>query len=141
MIPVAGDGQVRNYRAPILVIEDDFEFREVLRELFCLEGYEVLTAVDGADAMRQLQQGARPGLILLDLIMPGIDGFQFRESQKLYPELAEIPVIVISGMGGLEALNSTLGCQDVMRKPLELDVILSTVRHYCGEGWPNVPGN
>jgi CheY-like chemotaxis protein len=82
--------------APILVIDDDLATREALSLLLIAEGYCVQTAADGAAALRQLHHGERPALIVLDLMMPIMDGWQFRREQLGDPRLADIPVIVCS---------------------------------------------
>ncbi len=80
----------------ILVVEDDLSTREALSMLLSAEGYGVSTAADGVAALEQLRDGQRPGLILLDLMMPLMDGWQFRHEQLRDPSLANIPVIVCS---------------------------------------------
>lgn len=139
MMSEVKDGQVSGRCRPILVIEDDQVLRDALEELFSVEGYEVLTAAEGGDALRKLEQGARPGLILLDLVMPGINGWQFRALQGRYPELAEIPVVVISGLLDLEALGARIGCQEVIKKPFDLEALLAVARRYCGGKQPGEP--
>lgn len=114
----------------ILVIDDDDGVREILWQLLDSEGYQVLTAVDGADALRQLRQ-VRPCLILLDLLMPDVSGWQFREVQQRIPELAGIPVVLISGFKDLDAVGPSMGCE-VLMKPFELEDLLAIVRQHCG---------
>ena len=77
-------------RRPVLVVDDDAAIREVVQIIVEAEGYPVVTAAEGAEALRHLQSGLRPGVILLDLRMPGMDGRAFREVQGAEPELAEI---------------------------------------------------
>ena len=95
----------------VLVVDDDFSTREVVSLLLDGEGFRVTTADDGTAALEQLRQGQRPGLILLDLMMPRMDGWQFRQAQLRDARLADIPVIVCSasrrisrGTDGLRAL-------------------------------------
>ena len=84
--------------APILIVNDDEAVSEALRHLLEGQGFSVQTAADGWDAMTQLFNGLRPGLIVLDLMMPVMDGYEFREQQLRIPEFADIPVIVMSAV-------------------------------------------
>ena len=79
----------------VLVIEDDRDLRENIGELLGDEGYEVALAENGKEGLRQARQ-RRPGIIVLDLMMPVMNGWEFCEAQRMDPVLAEIPVIVIS---------------------------------------------
>src|SRR5512140_1028000 len=75
-------------QAQILLVEDDPDGRACMSALLELEGYTVVTAVDGAEALERLRNGLQPGLIVLDLMMPGMDGFQFRREQLQDPRLS-----------------------------------------------------
>ena len=75
----------------LLLVEDDAEVRGALEELLKMEGFETLTASNGAEALRLLLQGSRVDLILLDLMMPVMDGWEFRLEQRRTPVLAQIP--------------------------------------------------
>jgi CheY-like chemotaxis protein len=81
----------------ILVVEDDALTRGAIKMLLEWEGYQVHCAADGEEALGLLLRGLRPALILLDVRMPGCDGCGFREEQRADPDLAHIPVVVISG--------------------------------------------
>lgn len=81
---------------PILVVDDEPVVRESMQGLLELDGYPVALASDGEDALRQLRMGLNPCLILLDVSMPGKDGFQFRAEQLADPRFAAIPTIVWS---------------------------------------------
>ena len=83
--------------AAVLLVDDNGEVLDAQRALLESAGYVVEVATDGAEALHLLRNGFRPSVILLDIMMPGIDGFQFREMQMSIPELAPIPVIVYSG--------------------------------------------
>jgi len=83
----------------VLVIEDDEATREAVTLLLTSEGCDVLTAANGRAALEVLRNGARPDLIVLDLMMPVMDGWQFRAEQKRDPALSKIPVLVISAAG------------------------------------------
>src|SRR3954447_13296865 len=82
-------------RRRILVVEDDQEILGTLSGLLEEEGYEVQSVVDGRDALHRLRGGLAPELIILDLMMPGMDGWEFRTIQRADPALADIPVVAI----------------------------------------------
>ena len=92
----------------ILLVEDDFDVREALAETLRDEGYAVECAVDGVQALDYLRAGGRPGLILLDLMMPRMSGSEFRMVQKVDPQLADLPVVLISADGRMEEKARTL---------------------------------
>src|SRR6185437_10873013 len=79
-------------RAPVLIVEDDADIRELLSSVLVLEGYPVVTAADGAEGLEQLRT-AHPALVLLDLMMPSMDGWEFRRLQMLDPALAGVPTV------------------------------------------------
>jgi CheY-like chemotaxis protein len=106
----------------VLIIDDDSGSREALAELLADEGYDVATAEDGAEGLAYLRVGHRPRVILLDLMMPGVDGWDFRAEQKRDDELAQIPVIAISAAGKL------LDADYSLRKPIEIDTLLTLLR-------------
>lgn len=80
----------------ILIVEDDRDIRDVLAEILAEEGYQVLAAEDGAEGLRRLAEGPTPDLILLDLMMPRMDGYQFREEQRKNPEWSPIPLVLLT---------------------------------------------
>ena len=110
----------------VLIIDDDSGSREALAELLVDEGYDVATAEDGAEGLAYLRVGHRPRVILLDLMMPGVDGWDFRAEQKRDEELAHIPVIAISAAGKL------LDADYSLRKPIEIDTLLTLLRDVMG---------
>lgn len=113
----------------VFVVDDDEDIREVISEILSNHGYQVETAQNGSEALAQLRSGMRPCVILLDLMMPGMNGFEFRAEQLLDPELAEIPVVVLTG-AGQATRTATLGTE-VLRKPMELEPLLSVVSRFC----------
>jgi DNA-binding response OmpR family regulator len=120
-------------RARILIIEDDFAIRRTLAEVLGEEGYEVRCAADGREALAMLaDRSRRPGLIILDLWMPAMDGLEFRRLQRDLAEWADIPVLVITASRLLPRELPGLGLTDVLRKPLQLDEVLSKVKHLTG---------
>src|SRR5438874_8753476 len=88
-------------RKHILVVDDDPGIVESLKDLLEAEGYHVETASNGREALDMLRARQRPNLILLDLTMPEMDGFEFRDEQEWDPRFSEIPVVVISANGHL----------------------------------------
>ena len=113
----------------ILVVDDDQDIRDTLTELLQEEGYTVVRASQGIEALCALRDLPTPSLILLDLMMPVMDGWQFRTEQRKDPAIASIPVVVISATGKDEKLSS-LGAVQFLKKPLRLEQLLDAVlRH------------
>ena len=115
----------------VFVIEDDADTREMLGQVLEIEGYEVTLAGDGQDALRRLRTEPPPRVILLDLMMPGMNGWQFRGEQQRDPALAVIPVVVLSGDDGVERKATALGVSGYLRKPIDLGTLLETISRYC----------
>ena len=114
----------------ILLVEDDFDVREALAETLRDEGYAVECAADGAQALDYLRGGGRPGLILLDLMMPRMSGSEFRMAQKVDPQLSDLPVVLISADGRMEEKARSLQTHGAIKKPIDLEELLSTVRRF-----------
>lgn len=114
---------------PILIVEDDADLREMMAQLLTLEGYRAETAANGRDALDYLHQGDRPDLILLDLMMPIMDGWEFRRRQREDPALADVPVVVLSALDQTRAAD--LGGTAFLKKPLDFDRLLELVRQHC----------
>ena len=114
----------------ILIVEDDADLREALSEVLRDEGYAVAMAADGREALDRLRGESRPSLILLDLTMPVMTGWQFRDAQRQDPDLSEIPVVVLSASDRLAEKMGPLGVADYVRKPIELDRLLRLIERY-----------
>src|SRR5688572_14376430 len=116
----------------VLIVEDDREIRESVAELLDAEGYQVSLAENGRTALDLIRSGAElPQLILLDLMMPDLDGFQFRDAQRKDPALAGIPVLLMSAGGDLPSKASQLGAAGFLKKPFsDIDAILATVAKF-----------
>lgn len=110
----------------VLIIDDDRDSREAMAEALSLEGYFVATAANGAEALACLRTGYHPHVILLDLMMPGVDGWDFRTEQKRDAALAQIPVVVISGVGKL------VDGEYALRKPIDLAALRTLLRSITG---------
>ena len=95
-----------------------------MRSLLESEGYVVYTAADGAEALKRLRSGLEPGLIVLDLMMPGMDGFQFRKEQLRDPKLSTIPVVIYSGHHDAKANAALLEPTAYIQKPIDFDSFL-----------------
>jgi CheY-like chemotaxis protein len=116
----------------ILVVEDDRDLRELLCEALRFEGYNVVCVEHGEAALRHLQAGARPCMILLDLMMPVMDGWTFRREMLKDEALADIPVVVMTAAGQMRA--HTVVANAVLHKPLEMNAIVDLVQAHCPGG-------
>jgi two-component system, chemotaxis family, chemotaxis protein CheY len=110
----------------ILVVEDDELLRETLAEVLVDDGHEVRTAANGADALAQLETW-EPQLIVLDLMMPVMDGFAFRDEQLRRGLRPEVPVLVLSAVRGLDAAARRLAATAHIAKPFRLEEVLATI--------------
>ena len=115
----------------ILIVEDDLDLREALSEVLRDEGYAVAMAADGREALDHLRRQSRPSLILLDLTMPVMNGWQFRDEQRQDPDLSEIPVVILSASDRLSEQMGWLGVTAYVRKPIELGQLLRLIERYC----------
>jgi len=114
---------------PVLIVEDDADLREMMAQLLSLEGYRAVTAPNGLDALRYLERGDRPDVILLDLMMPVMDGWEFRRRQVSDATIASVPVVVLSALD--PARSGDLGGAAFLKKPLDFDRLLELVRRFC----------
>ena len=107
----------------ILIVDDDAELRDAMRMLLELGGYSVETACDGTQALDGLRSGLQPRLILLDLMMPGMDSFQFVNEKRQDPQLCRIPVIIYSGHYDARA-NAQAGSDGVTLRSRSMSIHL-----------------
>jgi DNA-binding response OmpR family regulator len=114
---------------PVLIVEDDADLREMMAKLLTLEGFRAHTAANGREALDYLRDGGRPEVILLDLMMPIMDGWAFRHEQQHDPELSDVPVVVLSTIDRGRAPEIT--ADEFLKKPLDFDSLLAVVRRYC----------
>jgi CheY-like chemotaxis protein len=123
----------------ILLVDDDRDLREVLCEALELEGYAVTCREHGEAALQYLRAqpptGGAPCLILLDLMMPVMDGKTFREELLKDPQLGGIPVVLLTAGG--QQLASTVKADKVLHKPLRMDALLNVVKEYCTPAAPS----
>lgn len=123
--------------APVLVVEDDDEIREILCDILEDHGYPALSARDGREALDLLSQtDPQPRLILLDLMMPVMDGKDFRRAQLCDPKLSRIPVVLISAFRDLTEALREMQPAAHLHKPLNLSDLLDVVRRHGGEHRP-----
>lgn len=115
----------------VLVVEDDDDIREVMIEILSESGYAVRWARHGAEALKQLRTGPRPGIILLDLTMPVMDGWTFCREKQRDPALEPIPVVVTSAVSPRDPRNDGLRAASYMTKPLDFHELLASVRRHC----------
>lgn len=116
----------------ILIVDDDRQMRTMLSTMLSLQGYAVQTATDGEDGLRKLQEYV-PALVLLDLKMPRMSGAEFRAAQERLPRmLADIPVVIISGVAGDRHRRERLHAVDYIPKPIDDVELLKLVRAQCG---------
>ena len=111
----------------VLIVEDEEDLREIMRQALEMKGYAVVTAAEGQAALERIGEIEQLCLVLLDLVMPGMNGWDFYEKLRERPELASVPVVVHSSTPA----SAPKGVSRVIGKPLMLDGLLSVVRQYC----------
>jgi CheY-like chemotaxis protein len=114
---------------PVLIVEDDADLREMMAQLLALEGFHTAAVANGREALEYLHHGRAPDVILLDLMMPVMDGWEFRRHQQADPALAGVPVIVLSALD--QSRTADVSAQAFLKKPLDFDRLLELVRAYC----------
>lgn len=113
----------------VLVIEDDDGVSLSVASLLRDEGYAVETAGGGTAALKRLECGPLPGLILLDLMMPDMDGIEFRQRQLADPRLRDIPTIILSARPDVGYQAARLHADDFLRKPMSFEALLHIVQN------------
>ena len=125
-------GTLPNKKAKhILVIEDAIDIQQLLADLLELEGYEVSKASNGQQAIEGLRSENLPDLIILDLMMPVMDGYQFRIQQLADDRISNIPVIVMSATRDLANISQRITATDYLSKPVDLTDLLKTIESHC----------
>jgi CheY-like chemotaxis protein len=114
----------------VLVVDDDADVRQTLAEGLRLAGFDVLEAETGAEGLQILREDARVGLVLLDLLMPGVDGWQFRDEQRIDPRLASVPTVITTGAPLDDVVDRELKADDYLLKPVGLEHLVSVVAHH-----------
>jgi CheY-like chemotaxis protein len=113
----------------VLIVEDDADYRMTLQEVLADEGYRIVGAADGKEGLAYLQGSPAPRLILLDLMMPVMDGWQMLAELKRTPALGAIPVVV---MTAFRDQNLTVDGAELMSKPIDLKDLLALVERVVG---------
>jgi len=110
----------------VLVVDDELDIRETIRDILEIEGYHVCCAANGKEALDVLSE-VRPGLILLDLMMPVMSGYELLQQLRERDDLSSIPVTVVSAVGDRAVVRGA----EVLKKPVDLDVLLHLVDEQC----------
>ena len=124
-------------RPSVLLVEDDAEVRSSVAEILELEGFAVDTAIHGQQALDKLRAGAAPCVLLLDLMMPVMNGLELLEHLREEAELRTPPVIVLSANRGYEAED--LGVAAIVRKPFDVDALVGNIARVLGKVGPAAP--
>jgi len=114
---------------PVLIVEDDEDLRDMMAQMLNIEGFDTATVANGREALDYLHATKKPNVILLDLMMPIMDGWEFRRQQKADPDLAPVPVIILSALDQTRA--APVDAQAFLKKPLDFDRLLELVRDHC----------
>ena len=115
----------------VLIVDDEPALRETLAEILSDEGYQVSTAQNGMEALLRLERDPLPCVILLDLMMPVMDGWSFRARQARLPRLAGVPVCVFSAADDLGREAESLSASGFLPKPVSVPELLNTLKRYC----------
>lgn len=129
--PVRGETEGREHDK-VLIVDDDPGVLEVLAMLLSDDGYRVATACNGQEALSYLAHDEPPALILLDIMMPVMDGYAFRAAQRANPDLSAIPVVVLSAGEKSERVTA-MQPAGFLKKPFNIAALLALVSKYCGE--------
>jgi CheY-like chemotaxis protein len=129
----AGAGPRTSRQSPtILLVEDDLATSNALSEFLAGEGFAAVAAADGAEAMDLLRRGFDPVAIVLDLMMPVMDGWDFRQEQLADPALAKIPTIVITAAGfSAASIVTQFGDVEFISKPIQNQALLAAINRGC----------
>ena len=130
---MSAGGAVTPEPPTILVVDDDEDVAHGLADLLEDEGFNVVIAADGRAALDHLRRGLRPCTILLDLMMPRMNGWEFRHEQLQDGDLKDIPIVVVTAARLDPAARAQLGDVDLLPKPPSLPDLLAAVRGHCGE--------
>jgi CheY-like chemotaxis protein len=116
----------------VLVVEDDRDVREAITEILLESDYEALPAANGAEALERLRAAqVRPCVILLDIMMPAMDGWQFRSEQQRDAAMRDIPVVVLSAGADASEVAARMDAAGYLRKPIALERLLGVVQRFC----------
>jgi CheY-like chemotaxis protein len=116
----------------ILIVDDDVDVATSMADVLEAEGYRVTLAANGKEALDVLRREDDPDLILLDVMMPVMDGWRFREEQQKLPAVASIPVITVTADGNARQKAAAMKAADYLEKPFTVDRLLDVVERVCG---------
>jgi CheY-like chemotaxis protein len=123
---------IRSTAKRILIVEDDLDVAQSVAEVLEISGYCTAIAANGREALDYLQTNTHPDLILLDMMMPVMDGWQFREEQRKVPALDSIPVVVVTADGDARGKAAAIQAAGHVRKPVTIDSHLNEVERIGG---------
>jgi two-component system response regulator MprA len=121
-----------NHHKLILIVDDSVDIREPLQQILEGEGFQIAVAVNGKEGLDYLQSTKRlPDLILLDLMMPDMDGFQFRKAQENIPLVGSIPILLMSADANIQYKAIKMGVKGILPKPFQdIDTLIATIEKY-----------
>jgi CheY-like chemotaxis protein len=123
-------GEPRRANQPTVLVVDDTEvLRDLIADVLALEGYRVITAADGVEALDRLGEGRRPCVILMDLAMPRMDGFELAAHVRAEPEWESIPIVVLSALLPGKTVPDAAAH---LAKPVPMNELLETIAAHCG---------
>jgi CheY-like chemotaxis protein len=123
---------------PLMIVDDDDDMRDTIADIISAQGYTVAAFADARAALAALEGGQTPFLILLDLMMPGMSGWEFRAAQLKNQRLARIPIVVVTAASTFVNGVPTLPDIEILRKPFELDTLLTLVDRYAAAAPPRL---
>jgi CheY-like chemotaxis protein len=115
----------------VLVVDDDYSVLDSMKDVLEDEGYEVFLAANGLEALKELRRGIRPCVILLDLMMPVMNGWEFRQEQLLDNNFAAIPTIIVTAHNRAEESAAELKAASCIRKPVRPETLLEAIGKFC----------
>jgi CheY-like chemotaxis protein len=118
----------------ILIVDDDLDIATSIAEILENEGHTIAVAESGGAGLDQLRTGDRPDLILLDLMMPVMSGWDFRREQRAMPEVAEIPIITITAADDAKRNTESIGANGFLAKPFKMGALLDAIDRLITDG-------
>jgi CheY-like chemotaxis protein len=116
----------------VLVVEDDPDMRESMQSALTYAGHDIATVADGTEALTWLAgDRPQPCVIVLDLMMPGMNGFELRARLRADPVLSLIPVVILTGAGTLADRKGEELAAEILRKPIDLNALLDAIHRNC----------
>ena len=124
---------------PVLIVDDDPDVRRMIQLLLTTSGYETMSAANGAEALQRIRE-CRPCVVLLDMMMPVMDGFEFRRLQLSDPRISDVPVICLTGHYEPIQVTAQLNAP-CLQKPPFFPQILDAIGARCASGDDAIPGS